>query len=148
MLCLCAHMCAMRVRCMFSLTHHRTQDSFWTLVCLMTTYGCGGMFRPGLPRFQLLTFQFDMLLKKTFPKLKKHLESQGVASSMYSSQWFITLFSYAFPFDLVVRVWDIFMAEGWKIVLRVALAIMKLGYSTWRYYVLHVCVCVCVHVCC
>ena len=39
------------------------------------------------------------------------------------------VFSRTFPYDIVVRVWDIFLAEGWRIVYQVALALMKLNES-------------------
>jgi hypothetical protein len=38
---------------------------------------------------------------------------------MYASQWFITVFSYSLPFHVVLRIWDIFMLEGLKIVFQV-----------------------------
>jgi hypothetical protein len=41
---------------------------------------------------------------------------------MWCAQWFLTVFIYAFPFAVVVRVWDAFLCEGWKVVYRVALA--------------------------
>ncbi len=42
------------------------------------------------------------------------------------SQWFITIFTYNFPFAAVVRIWDAFLLEGWKVVFRVALSLLKL----------------------
>lgn len=35
-----------------------------------------------------------------------------VHPTMYASQWFITLFSYSLPFDVVLRIWDIFFLEA------------------------------------
>lgn len=35
-----------------------------------------------------------------------------VHPTMFASQWFITLFSYSLPFDVVLRIWDIFMLEA------------------------------------
>ena len=63
------------------------------------------------------------------PKMAMHLQSISMRPSMYASQWFMTVFSYNFPFDVVVRIWDIFLAEGWKIVFRVALALLQLSAS-------------------
>ena len=37
----------------------------------------------------------------------------------------MTMFCRGFPFDFVTRVWDIFLFEGYKIVYRVALALLK-----------------------
>ena len=41
-------------------------------------------------------------------------------------QWFITIFSYNFPFEIVVRVWDCFLVEGWKVVFRCGLAMLDM----------------------
>lgn len=45
--------------------------------------------------------------------------------SMYASQWFITVFSYSFPFHLALRIWDVFLYEGVKVVFKVSLALLK-----------------------
>ena len=47
-------------------------------------------------------------------------------TSTYASSWFLTLFSTGFPFQITLRVWDIFMHEGPRFLFRVALALMKL----------------------
>ncbi|KAK4406794.1 Ecotropic viral integration site 5 protein [Sesamum angolense] len=45
--------------------------------------------------------------------------------SMYASQWFITVFSYSFPFHLALRIWDVFLFEGAIIIFKVGLAVLK-----------------------
>jgi hypothetical protein len=37
----------------------------------------------------------------------------------------MTMYCRGFSFDLVTRVWDIFLSEGFKIIYRVALALLK-----------------------
>ena len=51
------------------------------------------------------------------PALGAHLQAQGVHPSMYCSHWFITVFAYTLPFEHLLRVWDIFLFEGLKVVL-------------------------------
>ena len=46
------------------------------------------------------------------------------------------VYSRSFPFDVVVRIWDIFIAEGWTIVYQVALALLKLNESKIAGFVL------------
>lgn len=46
---------------------------------------------------------------------------------MYASQWFMTIYSCNFPFEATVRIWDIFLVEGKKILFRIALALFKLN---------------------
>jgi hypothetical protein len=43
----------------------------------------------------------------------------------YATEWFLTMYTRGFSFDLAARVWEIFLNEGDKIVYRVGLAILK-----------------------
>ena len=45
------------------------------------------------------------------PKLGQHFVEEMINPSMYASQWFITVFTYSFPFHLTLRVWDVFLYE-------------------------------------
>lgn len=65
-----------------------------------------------------LTYQF-------LPKLAKHMEEQSIHITMYATQWLLTLYTSSFQFDLVTRVWDCFLAEGYKVVYRVMLALLQ-----------------------
>lgn len=47
----------------------------------------------------------------------------------YATEWLLTMYCRGFSFDLVTRVWDVFFSEGYKIVFRVALALVKVFYS-------------------
>lgn len=44
---------------------------------------------------------------------------------IYATQWFLTLFLYNMPFTLVLRIWDIFLFEGFHFVYAVALGLLK-----------------------
>jgi hypothetical protein len=39
-----------------------------------------------------------------------------------ASQWFLTLFAYALPHGQLCRVWDMVCTDGWKMLMRVAVA--------------------------
>jgi TBC1 domain family member 10 len=107
----------------------KEEDAFFTLVGLLDgpKYELSGMYAPGLPRFTEVMHIFNTLCREIVPKLAAHFDTFGVDHAMYASQWFMTLFSYSFPFDVVMRVWDMFLFEGWKVVYRVALAVLKLS---------------------
>ncbi|CAK9019882.1 Ecotropic viral integration site 5 protein homolog (EVI-5) (Neuroblastoma stage 4S gene protein) [Durusdinium trenchii] len=106
------------------LPQHRTFEMFWPLM-LCEPWCMAELYKPGMPGSQLVLAQFEELLKKHVPDVAAHLERENIVPSMYATQWFITVFTYNFPFDVVVRVWDIFLIEGWVIVHQVAIAIMK-----------------------
>jgi hypothetical protein len=65
----------------------------------------------GLPLVQQYLSQFEKLVMEHMPKLGQHFVEEMINPSMYASQWFITVFSYSFPFHLTLRVWDVFLYE-------------------------------------
>ncbi|CAO2817194.1 unnamed protein product [Amaranthus hypochondriacus] len=104
------------------------EDAFWLLVALLkgaVHAPMEGLYLSGLPLVQQYLFQFDLLVKEHMPKLGEHFSKEMINPSMYASQWFITVFSYSFPFHLVLRIWDVFLYEGMKVVFRVGLALLK-----------------------
>lgn len=52
------------------------------------------------------------------PKLAGHMEAEGVLPTMYCSQWFLTVYAYTLPIDHLLRVWDVFLLEGPKVLFR------------------------------
>lgn len=68
------------------------EEAFCVLVRLMKSYDLRSHYTPNMPGLQLRLFQFDRLLEELLPGVFMHLLRQGVKSSMYASQWFLTLF--------------------------------------------------------
>lgn len=108
------------------------QQAFWLLVACLNhkRYGLADLYRPRMPKVPEVTFIFEGLFKQYMPQLSTHLENEGLHPTMYLTQWFLTLFTYNFPFEFVTRVWDAFLHEGWKVIYRVALALMKISQKT------------------
>jgi hypothetical protein len=55
--------------------------------------------------------QFERLVKKLVPQVGEYFEKEMINPSMYASQWFITIFSYSFPFSVALWMWDVFFVE-------------------------------------
>ncbi|XP_020702556.1 ecotropic viral integration site 5 protein homolog isoform X2 [Dendrobium catenatum] len=103
------------------------EDAFWLLVALLkgaVHAPMEGLYQVGLPLVQQYLFQFEQLVKEHLPKLGQHFSEEMINPSMYASQWFITVYSYSFPFPLALRIWDVFLYEGVKIVFQVGLALL------------------------
>ncbi|EJD02967.1 RabGAP/TBC [Fomitiporia mediterranea MF3/22] len=88
------------------------EEAFCLLVRLMHSYGLRSHFLPEMPGLQLRMYQFDRLVEELLPVLHVHFLRQGIKSSMYCSQWFLTLFSYRFPLEIVFRIYDNILASG------------------------------------
>ncbi|GAA6024180.1 hypothetical protein JCM10207_005596 [Rhodosporidiobolus poonsookiae] len=101
------------------------EEAFCVLVRLMSAYDLRSHYTPNMPGLQLRLFQFDRLVEELLPGVFLHMLRQGVKSSMYASQWFLTLFGYRFPLELVSAVFDLVFAEGVEAVFRFAVALLK-----------------------
>jgi len=78
-----------------------------------------------MPKLQLRLFQFDRLIEEQLPVLHVHFLRQGVKSSMFCSQWFLTLFSYRFPLEIVFRIFDNCLASGIEAIFGFALSLLQ-----------------------
>ncbi|KAI0035883.1 RabGAP/TBC [Vararia minispora EC-137] len=99
------------------------EEAFSLLVRLMHSYDLRGHFLPEMPKLQLRLF--DRLIEELLPVLHLHFVRQGIKSSMFCSQWFLTLFSYRFPLEVVYRIFDNCLASGIEAIFGFALALLQ-----------------------
>ncbi|KAI5301096.1 GTPase-activating protein [Ascosphaera atra] len=100
-------------------------EAFTLMVKLMNEYGMRDMFVQGMPGLHLRLYQFERLLEDLHPALVCHLKRRGVSPLLYATQWFLTLFAYRFPLQLVLRIYDLIFEEGvGSTILRFSVAIM------------------------
>lgn len=88
------------------------EEAFCLLVRLMNQYNLRDMFVKDMPGLHLHLYQFERLLEDVEPALCYHLHKRGITPSLYATQWFLTLFAYRFPLQLVLRVYDLILSEG------------------------------------
>ncbi|KAF3925700.1 Carabin [Arthrobotrys entomopaga] len=109
------------------------EEAFCLLVELMRTYSLREMFTPGMKGLHLRLYQYDRLLEDLCPALSVHLNRRKAQSSLYATQWFLTLFAYKFPLQLVLRVYDLVITGGIEgAVLKFGIALMKKNEAALR----------------
>jgi predicted nucleic acid-binding Zn-ribbon protein len=75
-------------------------------------------------------YQFERLLEDLEPALYCHLHRRGISPHLYATQWFLTLFAYRFPLQLVLRIYDLILSEGLSAILRFGIILMQKNAST------------------
>lgn len=106
-------------------------EAFTLLVKLMNQYGLRELFIHDMPGLHRSLYLFERLLEDVEPALYCHLRRRGVPPQLYATQWFLTLFAYRFPLQLVLRVYDLIFEEGLEnTILKFALAIMRRNADT------------------
>lgn len=105
------------------------EDSFYLLCSILRSNPSFQLFGLYMKDFPLL-FEYNSiysdLLTKLCPRLAAHLSSVGINSTVYTTQWFFTLFICEYPMEICLRIMDIFLLEGPKIIFRFAIEFMKL----------------------
>ncbi|CAG8876572.1 unnamed protein product [Penicillium nalgiovense] len=101
-------------------------DAFAMMVKLMNKYSLRDMFIQDMPGLHRSLYQFERLLEDLEPALYCHLRRRGVPPQLYATQWFLTLFAYRFPLQLVLRIYDLIFEEGLETtILKFGVAIMR-----------------------
>ncbi|KAL4622697.1 USP6 N-terminal-like protein [Arapaima gigas] len=110
------------------LMYMNEEDAFWALSQLFTNqrHAMHGFFIPGFPKLQRFQAHHDQILSKLMPKLKKHLDKEQMSTGIYTTKWFLQCFIDRTPFTLTLRLWDIYILEGEKILTAMAYTILKL----------------------
>ncbi|KAG8125645.1 hypothetical protein E2320_020754 [Naja naja] len=104
------------------------EDAFWALAQLLTNqrHAMHGFFIPGFPKLQRFQAHHEAILNKLFPKLKKHLDKEQMLTGIYTTKWFLQCFIDRTPFTLTLRLWDIYILEGERVLTAMAYTILKL----------------------
>ena len=102
------------------------ESSFYMLHSLVKNYGFEGLYKEGFPDLKKKFYVLLNLEKKYIPKIYDIFKRDGVFISIYASQWFLCLFAKDLKPNILVRIFDVFLFEGFKVIYRFALAFLKL----------------------
>jgi len=109
------------------LLHMPEEQAFHVLVKIMFDYKMRDLFKNGFEDLHLKFFQLERAIDELMPNLAEHFKELGIQCHMFSSQWFLTLFTAKFPLNMVYQVIDIFLTEGESMIFCVALSLLQLS---------------------
>lgn len=101
------------------------EEAFCLLVRLMNQYHLRDLFIQDMPGLHMHLYQFERLLEDFEPALYCHLHRRQVTPHLYATQWFLTLFAYRFPLQLVLRIYDLILSEGLAAILKFGIVLMQ-----------------------
>jgi hypothetical protein len=101
------------------------EEAFCLLVRLMNHYHLRDLFIQDMPGLHMHLYQFERLLEDLEPALYCHLHRRAISPHLYATQWFLTLFAYRFPLQLVLRIYDLIFSEGLSAILRFGIVLMQ-----------------------
>lgn len=106
------------------------EEAFCLLVRLMNQYKLRDLFIQDMPGLHMHLYIFERLLEDLEPALYCHLHRRGISPHLYATQWFLTLFAYRFPLQLVLRIYDLILSEGLTAILKFGIVLMQKNATT------------------
>jgi hypothetical protein len=107
------------------------ESAFYMLHAIIKNYGVEGLYLPGFPDLKKKFYVLLNLEKKFIPKIYDILKRDGVYASLYASEWFLCLFCKDLKPNILVRIFDVFLYEGYKVIYRFSLAFLKMKEKTF-----------------
>lgn len=102
------------------------ENAFWALMGIIDEY-FDGYYSEEMTESQVDQFVFEELVRERLPKLVNHLDYLGVQVAWVTGPWFLSIFMNMLPWESVLRVWDVLLFQGNRVMLfRTALALMEL----------------------
>ncbi|VAH20097.1 unnamed protein product [Triticum turgidum subsp. durum] len=101
------------------------ENAFWTLAGIIDDY-FDGYFSEEMMESQVDQLVLEELVREKFPKLANHLDYLGVEVAWVTGPWFLSIFTNVLPWESVLRVWDVLLFDGNRVMLfRTALALLE-----------------------
>ncbi|XP_073315739.1 uncharacterized protein [Primulina huaijiensis] len=102
------------------------ENAFWTLMGILDDY-FHGYYSEEMIEAQVDQLVLEELVREKFPKLVNHLDYLGVQVAWVVGPWFLSIFINMLPWESVLRVWDVLLFQGNRVMLfRTALSLMEL----------------------
>ncbi|XP_020591844.1 uncharacterized protein LOC110032524 isoform X2 [Phalaenopsis equestris] len=102
------------------------ENAFWTLMAIIDDY-FDGYYTEEMIESQVDQLVLEELVRGRFPKLSNHLDFLGVDVAWITGPWFLSIFVNMLPWESVLRVWDVLLFEGNRVMLfHTTLALMEL----------------------
>eukprot|EP00826_Nyctotherus_ovalis_P002590 TRINITY_DN10522_c0_g2_i2.p2 TRINITY_DN10522_c0_g2~~TRINITY_DN10522_c0_g2_i2.p2 ORF type:complete len:196 (+),score=73.02 TRINITY_DN10522_c0_g2_i2:571-1158(+) len=106
-------------------------EAFTYMRAVIERYGMQRFYIKDMPLLKEYFYKLDRLLSMTYPGMSNFLRIEGVNTNFYASSWFMTVFSQLMQHakedevpEMLLRVWDCFLLDGWKAVFKVGLFIL------------------------
>lgn len=109
----------------FLLMFMPAEDAFWCLVKICGKY-LPGYYSQGMETLQIDGDMLFAFVKRVYPSIYKHLKKQKIEPILYMTEWFLCVYTRTLPWPTLLRVWDMFLCEGVKVIFKVALVLIRI----------------------
>ena len=103
------------------------EDAFWMMVAIVEDFLPPSYYSPSLIGVQADQMVLRGLIATCLPALDTLLAEHDIELSLITLNWFLTLYSSVLHIRHIMRVWDLFLFDGSRVLFQVALGLFKLN---------------------
>ncbi|CAG9323005.1 unnamed protein product [Blepharisma stoltei] len=101
-------------------------SAFYIMNCVLSKFGAERLFEKGFPLVKELCSKFHNSLRSAKPNIEAHILKHNFDDALWLTKWFITMFTYSFSYETVVRFWDGVFTKGIRFMINISLAIVEM----------------------
>ncbi|KAF9566965.1 RabGAP/TBC [Agrocybe pediades] len=106
------------------LCYYEPERVYAALVILHDSYKLHDVFNAGFPGMLEAIYVQERIMQMTMPTVYDAFKKHMISTTSYATKWYITLFANSVPFQTQLRLWDVFLLEGYDLFIAVAVAIV------------------------
>ena len=112
--------------------HQDESHTFMFMSRIIEKYEMEEIYVKNVPLLKVYFYKMDCIIMKNFPEIGTLFRNEGVNSSLFSTNWILTIFAHSLqhakddkPSPMLLKIWDYFLLDGWKAIFKVSLFILN-----------------------
>ena len=101
------------------------EKCFWIFLSFIDNIEMNLLYLKNMPDYSIRVYQLNYYIKEYFPELAFHFKKNQINPDVFFSKWILTIFSNYLPFDVLYKVWDVFIFDKWKAIFKFSLMILN-----------------------
>ena len=101
------------------------EKCFWIFLSFIDNFEMNFLYLKNMPDYSIRVYQLNYFIKENFPDLALHFKKNQINPDVFFSKWILTIFSNYLPFDVLYKVWDVFLLDKWKAIFKFSLMILN-----------------------
>ena len=97
---------------------------FWIFLSFIDNIDMNLLYLKNMPDYSIRVFQLNYFIKLYFPDLFMHFKRNQITPDIIFSKWILTIYANYLPFDLLYKIWDLFIIDKWKAIFRIAIILL------------------------
>ena len=101
------------------------EKCFWIFLSFIDNIEMNLLYLKNMPDYSIRVYQLNSFIKEYFPELSNHFKKNQINPDVFFSKWILTIFSNYLPFEVLYKVWDVFIFDKWKAIFKFSLLILN-----------------------